>query len=157
MMHLISHVHRSLAVMSAQYLSFSSVLAGEKQMIPRNKLWQLLNASCMIVLVFHLVLYNQIVNTSSLLIQGNIGKCTQFETISAFSVRQLSVQSLKSGFTIARLIKQHTVISTDHMTPEIKLHLITPLCELWTANADNVPFSDPFWAFYWPGGQAIAR
>lgn len=120
---------------------------------PWNKLWLLLNASCMIILV----LYNQIVNTSSLLMQGNIGKCTQFETISACSLRRLSVQNLKSGFTTARLIKQHTVISTDHMTPEIKLHLITPLCELWTASADNIPFNDPFWAFYWPGGQALAR
>ncbi|XP_069678440.1 electron transfer flavoprotein beta subunit lysine methyltransferase-like isoform X3 [Periplaneta americana] len=60
-------------------------------------------------------------------------------------------------FTTSRLIKQHTVISTDHMTPEIKLHLITPSCELWTANADNIAFKDPFWAFYWPGGQAVAR
>jgi len=32
MRHFISHVHWSLAVMSAQYLSFSSVLAGRKQM-----------------------------------------------------------------------------------------------------------------------------
>jgi len=63
MRHLISHVHRSLAIMSAQYLSFSSVLAGETLMIPWSKLWLLLNASCMIILVFHLMLCNQIVNT----------------------------------------------------------------------------------------------
>ncbi|XP_053981570.1 electron transfer flavoprotein beta subunit lysine methyltransferase-like isoform X1 [Hylaeus volcanicus] len=59
-----------------------------------------------------------------------------------------------------------TEITRDHMTPEIKLFLLTPNCALYRApfrdvsekneTARNV-FSDPFWSIYWPGGQALAR
>ncbi|KAK6192020.1 hypothetical protein SNE40_003574 [Patella caerulea] len=58
---------------------------------------------------------------------------------------------------VAALIEQNTEISTDHMTPEIKLRLITPNCHLWHSNGDDSPFLEPFWAFYWPGGQALTR
>ncbi|XP_052758029.1 electron transfer flavoprotein beta subunit lysine methyltransferase-like [Galleria mellonella] len=58
---------------------------------------------------------------------------------------------------IASLIIKHTVSSRHHLTPEIVLRLITSSCPLWTATEDQVPFKDPFWAFYWPGGQAAAR
>ncbi|KAJ9579608.1 hypothetical protein L9F63_004687, partial [Diploptera punctata] len=68
-----------------------------------------------------------------------------------------SFRQLATFCDLAALIKHHTVVTTEHMTPEIKLHLITPQCELWTASADKIPFSDPYWAFYWPGGQALAR
>ncbi|XP_071485705.1 electron transfer flavoprotein beta subunit lysine methyltransferase-like [Diadema antillarum] len=54
-------------------------------------------------------------------------------------------------------ITEHTMVTTDHMTPEIRLRLITPLCPLWHHNTDHCPFSDPFWAFYWPGGQVLTR
>lgn len=50
-----------------------------------------------------------------------------------------------------------TVVCTNHLTPEIKLHLITEQCKLWHLPADQCQFDDPFWAFYWPGGQAISR
>ncbi|ESO97448.1 hypothetical protein LOTGIDRAFT_115026 [Lottia gigantea] len=55
------------------------------------------------------------------------------------------------------LIKQHTEISRDHLTPEIALHLITQNCQLWHSHPDTCPFIDPFWAFYWPGGQVLSR
>lgn len=55
------------------------------------------------------------------------------------------------------LISQHTKLCTSHLTPELKLHLITPQCHLWKTSPDNCPFDDPFWAFYWPGGQALTR
>lgn len=54
-------------------------------------------------------------------------------------------------------IKNTTVVCQNHLTPEIKLHLITAQCELWHLPADQCQFVDPFWAFYWPGGQAISR
>lgn len=57
----------------------------------------------------------------------------------------------------ATRIKNATVICTNHLTPEIKLHLITEQCKLWHSPADQCEFDDPFWAFYWPGGQAISR
>ncbi|KAK3793315.1 hypothetical protein RRG08_042257 [Elysia crispata] len=55
------------------------------------------------------------------------------------------------------LIGQHTRLSRDHLTPELILHLITPACHLWHASLENSPLDDPFWAFYWPGGQALTR
>lgn len=55
------------------------------------------------------------------------------------------------------LIRTHTEVSTDHMTPEIQLHLITQKCSLWHSRGEDVPFPDPFWAFYWPGGQVLSR
>ncbi|CAG5116186.1 unnamed protein product [Candidula unifasciata] len=55
------------------------------------------------------------------------------------------------------LIIQHTKLCRNHLTPELKLHLITQECHLWKAGVDNCPFEDPFWAFYWPGGQALTR
>lgn len=57
----------------------------------------------------------------------------------------------------AAKIKNSTIVCTNHLTPEIKLHLITEKCKLWHLPADQCEFNDPFWAFYWPGGQAISR
>ncbi|XP_054089909.1 electron transfer flavoprotein beta subunit lysine methyltransferase [Zeugodacus cucurbitae] len=63
---------------------------------------------------------------------------------------------------VERLILQETKISRDHLTPEIALHLITPECRLFHEPVPNINVTklfkeDPFWAFYWPGGQAISR
>ncbi|KAI5632321.1 electron transfer flavoprotein beta subunit lysine methyltransferase [Phthorimaea operculella] len=58
---------------------------------------------------------------------------------------------------MSSLIIRHTLPTTRHLTPSIALRLITPECPLWKAKEDDVPFKDPFWAFYWPGGQAAAR
>jgi len=55
------------------------------------------------------------------------------------------------------LIKQHTVLSRDHLTPELAVHVIDGKCPLWKARPEDAPFPDPFWAFYWPGGQALTR
>ncbi|XP_050423035.1 electron transfer flavoprotein beta subunit lysine methyltransferase-like [Adelges cooleyi] len=57
----------------------------------------------------------------------------------------------------ARKIKESTVVCSNHLTPEIKLHLITEQCKLWYSTSDECEFEDPFWAFYWPGGQVISR
>ncbi|XP_072946408.1 electron transfer flavoprotein beta subunit lysine methyltransferase-like [Epargyreus clarus] len=54
-------------------------------------------------------------------------------------------------------ILKHTMPTRQHLTPELWLRLITPACPLWAAPAESSPFQDPFWAFYWPGGQATAR
>ncbi|XP_025408191.1 electron transfer flavoprotein beta subunit lysine methyltransferase-like isoform X3 [Sipha flava] len=57
----------------------------------------------------------------------------------------------------ATQIKNTTTVCTNHLTPEIKLYLINDQCKLWHLPVDQCPFNDPFWAFYWPGGQAISR
>ncbi|XP_071093042.1 electron transfer flavoprotein beta subunit lysine methyltransferase-like [Haliotis cracherodii] len=54
-------------------------------------------------------------------------------------------------------IMKHTELTRDHLTPEIQLHLVTRKCDLWHSRGDNSPFVDPFWAFFWPGGQAVTR
>lgn len=49
------------------------------------------------------------------------------------------------------------VTSSGHLTPEIRLRLLTPRCRFWQERAALWPFGDPFWAIYWPGGQALSR
>lgn len=58
------------------------------------------------------------------------------------------------------LIKEHTVVVPPVLCPEMKLHLITHDCELWTADEKKLialGIEEPFWGFAWPGGQALAR
>ena len=57
-------------------------------------------------------------------------------------------------------IRAKTAVSAPAMVPEIKLHLATEVAPLWRAtqaslDKDNLP--PPYWAFAWPGGQALAR
>jgi predicted nicotinamide N-methyase len=57
-------------------------------------------------------------------------------------------------------IRANTVRGSAPLAPEIRLHLaseITPIwqaSEAWLAERNVDP---PFWAFAWPGGQALAR
>lgn len=68
-----------------------------------------------------------------------------------------SQKTSEGSSTLADIITQHTVTTVDHLTPEISLRLITRECPLWHQTTDQCPFIDPFWAFYWPGGQALTR
>lgn len=54
----------------------------------------------------------------------------------------------------------HTTLHHAPLVPEIALHLATEITPIWQATEDwlaqrNV--DPPFWAFAWPGGQALAR
>jgi predicted nicotinamide N-methyase len=70
------------------------------------------------------------------------------------------VEEDRAGF-----IRAHTVLKTPPIVPEIRLHLASEVMNLWgeteaLANAKasglgNLP--PPYWAFAWPGGQALAR
>jgi predicted nicotinamide N-methyase len=57
-------------------------------------------------------------------------------------------------------IRANTVLSRAPLVPELVLHLaseITPIwqaTEAWLRETETEP---PFWAFAWPGGQALAR
>lgn len=60
----------------------------------------------------------------------------------------------------AERILRHTVVATTVLVPELELRLITEQCALWHGNeqsALDAGLPDPFWAFCWPGGQALAR
>ena len=57
-------------------------------------------------------------------------------------------------------IQSQTAIAAPPLTPEIRLHLATEITPIWeateaTLEANNLP--PPYWAFAWPGGQAVTR
>lgn len=59
---------------------------------------------------------------------------------------------------VRRFIEENTkIVEGQSLTPEIRLRLFTPECRFWTEKPELWPFSDPYWAIYWPGGQAISR
>lgn len=66
-------------------------------------------------------------------------------------------RSLNIIRTVSWMRKNLIVCQSGTMTPEIRLRLLTPECPLWTSQPDECPFGDPYWAFYWPGGQALTR
>jgi predicted nicotinamide N-methyase len=57
-------------------------------------------------------------------------------------------------------ILANTEVTSPFLCPELKLHLITPSCSLWSATEKDLvelAIPDPFWGFCWAGGQALAR
>jgi predicted nicotinamide N-methyase len=60
----------------------------------------------------------------------------------------------------ARFIRANTTIAAPPLVPEIRLHLATEVTPLWQATEAMLEKSQlppPYWAFAWPGGQALAR
>lgn len=58
------------------------------------------------------------------------------------------------------MIFEHCVVASVPLVPEVRLHLVTEDCALWRASeaeAAALGFVEPYWAFAWPGGQALAR
>ena len=57
-------------------------------------------------------------------------------------------------------VRRNTIIAAVPMVPEIRLHLATEISPIWQASEDTLArgaVPPPFWAFAWPGGQALAR
>lgn len=57
-------------------------------------------------------------------------------------------------------VASHTTIGTAPMVPEIRLHLATEITPIWQATEtwlEQEGVAPPFWAFAWPGAQALAR
>ncbi|HEY4251899.1 MAG TPA: 50S ribosomal protein L11 methyltransferase [Roseomonas sp.] len=60
----------------------------------------------------------------------------------------------------ADFIRRSTAIARAPLVPEIALYLATELTPLWEATETFLAEQDiepPFWAFAWPGSQALAR
>jgi predicted nicotinamide N-methyase len=60
----------------------------------------------------------------------------------------------------AEFVRQHTVVGHAPLVPEIALHLATEITPIWQATEEWLKernIEPPFWAFAWPGGQALAR
>ncbi|XP_062914326.1 electron transfer flavoprotein beta subunit lysine methyltransferase [Mobula hypostoma] len=74
-----------------------------------------------------------------------LGRCLsqQFRTPSAAELRVFIVRNTEPVI--------------EHLSPEITLRLLTPRCPFWSQAAHLWPFGDPYWAIYWPGGQALSR
>ncbi|CAI5664763.1 unnamed protein product [Oreochromis niloticus] len=59
---------------------------------------------------------------------------------------------------LRKFISENTEITGEQsLTPEIRLRLFTPRCRFWRERPALWPFDDPYWAIYWPGGQALSR
>jgi predicted nicotinamide N-methyase len=57
-------------------------------------------------------------------------------------------------------VRRNTIVAAVPLAPEIRLHLATELSPLWQASEETLARGaapPPFWAFAWPGGQALAR
>jgi predicted nicotinamide N-methyase len=60
----------------------------------------------------------------------------------------------------AAFIAAHTTIGRAPLVPEIALYLATEITPIWQATEDWLAarnLAPPFWAFAWPGSQALAR
>jgi len=57
-------------------------------------------------------------------------------------------------------VRSQTLRGQTPLVPEITLHLATEITPIWQATEDWLEAHNvepPFWAFAWPGGQALAR
>ena len=60
----------------------------------------------------------------------------------------------------ADFLRANTVLARAPLVPEIALHLASEITPVWQATEDRLHrtgLAPPFWAFAWPGGQALAR
>lgn len=62
--------------------------------------------------------------------------------------------------TFPQFVETNTETVSPPLVPEIRLRLATEITPIWQATEtelDETGIAPPFWAFCWPGGQALAR
>ncbi len=75
-------------------------------------------------------------------------------------IGDLPADAITDDAAAEAFVRAHTLPTQAPLVPEVMLHLaseITPIwqaTETWLAERNIAP---PFWAFAWPGGQALAR
>ena len=60
----------------------------------------------------------------------------------------------------ASFIRAETALAAPPLVPEIQLHLASEILPIWHATEADLErngLPPPYWAFAWPGGQALAR
>ena len=60
----------------------------------------------------------------------------------------------------AGFIRSQTALGSPTMVPEFRLWLASEITPIWEATEtvlEQIGIDPPYWAFCWPGGQAIAR
>ena len=69
-------------------------------------------------------------------------------------------RAARDGWDHAAFIRAGTTLGTRPLVPEILLHLATEITPIWQATEawlERSGVDPPYWAFAWPGGQALAR
>jgi predicted nicotinamide N-methyase len=67
---------------------------------------------------------------------------------------------VKDAGDAAAFVRANTALASPPLVPELTLHLATEVTPLWLATEATLHESGlppPYWAFAWPGGQALAR
>lgn len=67
---------------------------------------------------------------------------------------------IQADAAAVRFVRANAALSAPSLVPEIRLHLaseITPLWELTETELERRNLPPPYWAFAWPGSQALAR
>ena len=62
--------------------------------------------------------------------------------------------------SLDRFVRAHTAIGSPPLCPELRLHLASRVMPVWEASEQLTGvagMAPPYWAFAWPGGQALAR
>jgi predicted nicotinamide N-methyase len=57
-------------------------------------------------------------------------------------------------------IRANTIVASPPLVPELRLYLATEITPIWQASEaalQEMNLPPPYWAFAWPGGQALAR
>jgi predicted nicotinamide N-methyase len=64
-----------------------------------------------------------------------------------------------SDFEARAFVREHARIQSLELVPELRLYLADALVPLWEATEWRAaaPQAPPFWAYAWPGSQALAR
>lgn len=60
----------------------------------------------------------------------------------------------------AAFIRAETLVAAPALVPEIRLHLASEILPIWQATEADLErrgLPPPYWAFAWPGGQALTR
>src|SRR5690242_4457546 len=71
--------------------------------------------------------------------------------------REMTVSTMLDPIAFVRA---ETIIASPPLVPEIRLHLASEIVPLWQATETHLTergVPPPYWAFAWPGGQALAR
>src|SRR2546430_9469407 len=61
---------------------------------------------------------------------------------------------------LGSFVAAETALAAPPLVPEIRLYLASEITPLWQATEARLAETGtppPYWAFAWPGGQAIAR
>jgi predicted nicotinamide N-methyase len=64
------------------------------------------------------------------------------------------------GPDLAAFVREQTTLAAPPLVPELRVYLASALTPLWHATELTLArngVDPPYWAFAWPGGQAIAR